>query len=56
MQILHCIDRYLANRRHSSDRSLAFAQDDGLAGHADADSGPEGPPQHVGPGVGAPEA
>ena len=24
---------------------------DGVAGHADADSGPEGPPQHVGPGV-----
>ncbi|HEY4917227.1 MAG TPA: glutamate synthase subunit beta [Solirubrobacteraceae bacterium] len=55
-QCARMVDRYLANRRHSSDRSLAFAQDDGLAGHADADSGPEGPPQHVGPGVGAPEA
>jgi glutamate synthase (NADPH/NADH) small chain len=26
-------------------------EDAGLAGHADADEGPEGPPQHVGPGV-----
>ncbi len=44
-QCARMVDRYLARR--------AGAQDDGLAGHADADSGPEGPPQHVGPGVGA---
>jgi hypothetical protein len=24
-----------------------------LAGHADADAGPEGPPQHVGPAIAA---
>ena len=24
----------------------------GLAGHSDADEGPEGPPQHAGPGIG----
>jgi glutamate synthase (NADPH) small chain len=29
----------------------ALPADGGLAGHADADEGPEGPPQHVGPGV-----
>jgi glutamate synthase (NADPH) small chain len=55
-QCARMVDRYLANRRHSSDRALSFAQDDGVAGHADADTGPEGPPQHVGPGIGAPEA
>jgi glutamate synthase (NADPH/NADH) small chain len=44
-QCARMVDRFLAHR--SADR------DDGLAGHSDADSGPEGPPQHVGPGVGA---
>jgi glutamate synthase (NADPH/NADH) small chain len=55
-QCARMVDRYLASRRHSSDRGLSFAQDGGMAGHADADAGPEGPPQHVGPGIGAPEA
>jgi glutamate synthase (NADPH/NADH) small chain len=55
-QCARMVDRYLANRRRSADRSPAFAQDDGVAGHADADRGPVGPPQHVGPGIGAPEA
>ncbi len=31
--------------------TLPGAHDDGLAGHADADEGPEGPPNHVTPGV-----
>ena len=44
-QCARMVDRYLA--------SGPGAADEGLAGHADADSGPEGPPQHVGPGVGA---
>jgi len=29
----------------------ARSEDEGLPGHADADEGPEGPPQHVGPGI-----
>jgi glutamate synthase (NADPH) small chain len=53
-QCARMVDRYLAEQR---DASAAFAPtDDGIAGHADADYGPEGPPQHVGPGIGAPEA
>ena len=55
-QCARMVDRYLANRRHSASPSAVFAQDDGVAGHTDADRGPEGPPQHVGPGIGAPEA
>jgi glutamate synthase (NADPH) small chain len=53
-QCARMVERYLAERR-TGDASLATLapQDDGLAGHADADRGPEGPPQHVGPGVGA---
>jgi glutamate synthase (NADPH) small chain len=43
-QCARMVDRHLAGRA---------AHDDGIAGHADADGGPEGPPQHVGPGVGA---
>jgi glutamate synthase (NADPH/NADH) small chain len=43
-QCARMVDRYLSGRA---------SPDEGLAGHADADSGPEGPPQHVGPGVGA---
>jgi glutamate synthase (NADPH/NADH) small chain len=42
-QCARMVDRYLAGRRAS--------HDEGLAGHADADSGPDGPPRHVGPGV-----
>jgi hypothetical protein len=29
------------------------SKDEAIAGHADADGGPEGPPGHVGPGIGA---
>jgi glutamate synthase (NADPH/NADH) small chain len=51
-QCARMVDRYLAARRNG-DGSLAApdGEDGGLAGHADADDGPEGPPQHVGPGI-----
>jgi glutamate synthase (NADPH/NADH) small chain len=63
-QCARMVDRYLAGLR--SDAALEGSpvrgtvvnglavggpRDDALAGHADADEGPEGPPQHVGPGV-----
>jgi glutamate synthase (NADPH/NADH) small chain len=63
-QCARMVDRYLAARRvgvgadarNASAAEHADAlQDDGLAGHADADAGPEGPPQHVGPGISAPD-
>ena len=51
-QCARMVDRYLrwltaapATARRPGTRALA--------GHADADEGPEGPPQHVGPGIGA---
>ncbi len=46
-QCARMVDRYLAGLDDGGPR------DEALAGHADADSGPEGPPQHVGPGIGA---
>ncbi len=49
-QCARMVDRYLAGLR---DGSSGAGSDEGLAGHSDADSGPEGPPQHVGPGIGA---
>jgi glutamate synthase (NADPH/NADH) small chain len=65
-QCARMVDRYLAGlladrgfRRSSIDGSPlqgqavngALPEDGARAGHADADEGPEGPPQHVGPGV-----
>jgi hypothetical protein len=50
------VERYLAGRRNGAGETRAAAgvpEDEGLAGHADADQGPEGPPQHAGPGIGA---
>ena len=47
-QCARMVDRYLAGLGGSA---AADHEDDGIAGHADADEGPEGPPQHVGPGV-----
>ena len=48
------VDRYLAGARNgSAGANLGVPADDGLAGHADADEGPDGPPLHAGPGVGA---
>ncbi|HEY7951444.1 MAG TPA: glutamate synthase subunit beta [Solirubrobacteraceae bacterium] len=50
-QCARIVDRFLAAKR--GDGSGSLPEDQGCAGHADADEGPEGPPQHVGPGVGA---
>jgi glutamate synthase (NADPH) small chain len=51
-QCARMVDRYLGGLGESG-AVRRQASDDGLSGHADADEGPEGPPQHVGPGVGA---
>ncbi len=54
-QCARMVDRHLARKRAGADGAGGFLPEDaGLAGHADADDGPEGPPQHVGPGIGAP--
>jgi glutamate synthase (NADPH/NADH) small chain len=45
-QCARMVDRYLRVRR-LGDGALEFDRDEALAGHADADTGPEGPPQHV---------
>jgi glutamate synthase (NADPH/NADH) small chain len=53
-QCARMVDRYLAGRRNGAARQgeKAFRpEDQALAGHADADAGPEGPPNHVTPGV-----
>ena len=56
-QCARMVDRYLAAQRDGANDAGTFAlHDDGLSGHSDADRGPEGPPQHVGPGIGAPES
>jgi glutamate synthase (NADPH/NADH) small chain len=47
-QCARMVDRYLSERDAGPD-------DEGLAGHADADEGPEGPPQHVSPAIASPE-
>ena len=47
-QCARMVDRYLAGLGGGAQ---PHHEDEGLAGHADADEGPEGPPQHVGPGV-----
>jgi glutamate synthase (NADPH) small chain len=51
-QCARMVDRYLAGRRGVDGTRLA-ARDEGIAGHRDADEGPDGPPQHVGPGIAA---
>jgi glutamate synthase (NADPH) small chain len=56
-QCARMVDRYLAGLR--ADPAIgasvngSVAEDGALAGHADADEGPEGPPRHVGPGISA---
>jgi glutamate synthase (NADPH/NADH) small chain len=51
-QCARMVDRYLAGRRAvAQGASLPAFEDEGLAGHADADEGPEGPPAHAGPGI-----
>jgi glutamate synthase (NADPH/NADH) small chain len=50
-QCARMVDRYLAGKRNGKASSETLPEDEGRAGHADADEGPEGPPQHVGPGI-----
>ncbi len=53
-QCARMVDRYLASLRNGQGSATDGRPEDGaLAGHADADEGPEGPPLHVGPGIGA---
>jgi glutamate synthase (NADPH/NADH) small chain len=51
-QCARMVSRYLTAKRNGSG-AASLPEDDALAGHADADEGPEGPPQHVGPGIAA---
>ncbi len=51
-QCARMVDRYLAGKRNGAPAgSEGLPEDEAIAGHADADEGPEGPPTHVGPGV-----
>jgi glutamate synthase (NADPH/NADH) small chain len=55
-QCARMVDRYLSALRERDGASPAspdgsLPEDEALAGHADADSGPEGPPLHVSPGL-----
>ncbi len=50
-QCARMVDRYLAGRRNGGGEQSLSQRDEGIAGHADADAGPEGPPRHVSPGV-----
>jgi len=53
-QCARMVDRYLASARNGAlvtNGGMGAPEDQALAGHADADEGPEGPPQHVTPGV-----
>jgi glutamate synthase (NADPH/NADH) small chain len=49
-QCARMVDRYLSERTNAYGAS---PEDAGRAGHADADEGPEGPPQHVHPAIAA---
>jgi glutamate synthase (NADPH/NADH) small chain len=51
-QCARMVDRYLAGKLNGdASATPGLPADDGVAGHEDADVGPEGPPQHVGPGI-----
>jgi glutamate synthase (NADPH/NADH) small chain len=50
-QCARMVDRYLASRRNGGGGAADLMRDEGIAGHEDADTGPEGPPRHVGPGI-----
>jgi glutamate synthase (NADPH/NADH) small chain len=54
-QCARMVERYLAgllaDPRVGGSADGTQPEDEGLAGHAGADEGPEGPPQHVGPGI-----
>jgi glutamate synthase (NADPH/NADH) small chain len=58
-QCARTVDRYLAGlrdggaSRQAAPNGASLPEDGALAGHADADLGPEGPPLHVGPGLAA---
>jgi glutamate synthase (NADPH) small chain len=52
-QCARMVDRYLAGKRNGTSSSAPGLTDEGLAGHADADEGPEGPPKHASPGISA---
>jgi glutamate synthase (NADPH/NADH) small chain len=52
-QCARMVDRYLAIKRNGASPAEGLPEDGALAGHADADEGPEGPPQHAVPGLGA---
>jgi glutamate synthase (NADPH) small chain len=52
-QCARMVERYLAGRRNGGVEPGHPPEDAGIAGHADADEGPEGPPFHAGPGIGA---
>jgi glutamate synthase (NADPH) small chain len=55
-QCARMVDRYLASQLGGAhDPGVLVPEDAGLAGHADADNGPEGPPPHAGPGISAPD-
>jgi len=51
-QCARVVDRYLSSLSNSYG---SLPEDDALSGHADADEGPEGPPQHVHPAITAGE-
>ncbi len=51
-QCARMVDRFLAGQRNGGASARSPLPEDGaLSGHADADGGPEGPPQHVSGGV-----
>jgi glutamate synthase (NADPH/NADH) small chain len=50
-QCARMVERYLAGRRNGGVGPGHPPEDAGIAGHADADEGPEGPPSHAGPGI-----
>jgi glutamate synthase (NADPH) small chain len=52
-QCARMVDRYLAGRRNGAvaGGETSLPEDQAITGHADADDGPEGPPNHVTPGV-----
>jgi glutamate synthase (NADPH/NADH) small chain len=50
-QCARMVDRYLAGSRNGNADANQLPEDGALAGHADADEGPEGPPSHVSGGV-----
>ncbi len=52
-QCARIVDRYLAGKRDGAPAGSASSHDGGLAGHGQADEGPEGPPRHATPGIAA---